>query len=257
MFAENGFSVAVVVPTVLRGSLERAVESVFGQDVVGPGQLLIGVDKAVGDRGILERILKKKPSHWDVMVLDPGYSTSVRHGGLHAARDGGAMRTVLSYLANSRYVAYLDDDNWWGPGHLRGLLAAIEGHDWAYSWRWFVDRESGRVLALDRWESVGPNAGMFAARFGGFADPNTLMLDKVACEAGLRWWCVPLRGDVSGMSADRHVFNYLKDHHRGRGRCSRQASCYYVLDPKDGLHQRRMVAISALTEEERLRVEVR
>ncbi len=30
---------------------------------------------------------------------------------------------MLSYLANSRYVAYLDDDNWWADDHLSAMHA--------------------------------------------------------------------------------------------------------------------------------------
>jgi len=38
------FDAAVVMPTLLRPSLERAVRSVFAQDLGGRIQLLIGVD---------------------------------------------------------------------------------------------------------------------------------------------------------------------------------------------------------------------
>ena len=45
---QTSFDVAVVMPTLLRPSLKRAVESVFAQDVRGRVQILIGVDVAEG-----------------------------------------------------------------------------------------------------------------------------------------------------------------------------------------------------------------
>jgi len=60
-----------------------------------------------------------------VTLLNLGYSTSVLNSGIHLASSGGALRSILTYCANSRYVAYLDDDNWWDETHQPSLLAAI------------------------------------------------------------------------------------------------------------------------------------
>src|SRR5207253_2912992 len=140
----------------------------------------------------------------------PGYSTSVRHGGLHPARDGGVLRTVLTYLANARYVAYLDDDNWWAPNHLQSLLGAIVGKSWAFSHRWFLHPVTRRVVCEDSWESVGPGKGIFLKKFGGWVDPNCLMFEKLSCEPAIRWWSIPLAGDQKAMSADRNVYDFLQ-----------------------------------------------
>ena len=140
------------------------------------------------------------------------------------------MRTVLSYMANSRAVAYLDDDNWFHPDHLRTLLAALRGHDYSYSLRWFVDRDTAETLCVDRWESVGPDDGAFQDRFGGFIDPNCLMIDKLCCEAVLRWWCHPLPYEPRAMSEDRLVFKYLRNHYRGRG--TKQVTSYLHDQPR-------------------------
>src|SRR5262249_16667058 len=145
--------VAVVMCTVLRPSLRSAIKSVYAQDLRGRIQLVIGVDKALGPIEPLLQVLSERPAHVSALVLDPGYSTSVRHGGVHPAHDGGSMRTVLSFIANSRRVAYFDDDNVWLPNHLSSLARAIEGKDWAWSLRMFVDAESGADLCVDRWDS--------------------------------------------------------------------------------------------------------
>lgn len=46
---------------------------------------------------------------------------------------GAAQRLVAGYLCETEFMAYLDDDNIWEPEHLEVLLAAVEGHDFAFS----------------------------------------------------------------------------------------------------------------------------
>lgn len=238
--------VAVVIPTVLRPSLRQAVQSVFNQTFSGAIQVLIGVDKREGGQEVLEDALRSRPGNVQVMVFDPGYSTSVRHGGLHEARDGGALRTILSYAANSRFVAYLDDDNWWAEDHLSTLLEAIRGHQWAYSLRWFVEPQSSRPVCVDDWESVGPAGGIFREQFGGFVDPSTLMIDKVACEPLLRFWSIPLQEDAKGMSADRNIFHLLRRHYSSRP--TGRPTCFYRMNPQDPLHPLREQMIARKTD---------
>jgi hypothetical protein len=231
------FDAAVVVPTVGRPTLERALRSVFDQDFPGTIQVLVGVDAwPGGDRARLEALAASAPPNRSLLVFDPGYSTSTRRGGFTPAGTGGALRTVLSYLAHSRLVAYLDDDNWWAPDHLSSLVRAARGRDWAYSLRWYADG-SGKPLCVDAWESVGPDAGAYAGKFGGFVDPSCLLIDKVACEPALRLWCHPLPGDPSGMTTDRTVFEYLRGR---RGAGTGRATAFYTLSPSDTNHTIRM-----------------
>ncbi|MBT6512880.1 MAG: hypothetical protein HOL02_20820 [Rhodospirillaceae bacterium] len=57
------FDAAVVIPTLLRSSLVRAVESVFAQDFDGRIQVLIGVDVAKGDRAVLDDLEARVPKN--------------------------------------------------------------------------------------------------------------------------------------------------------------------------------------------------
>lgn len=235
---QRPFDVAVVIPTILRPSLLDAVQSVFRQTGVERVQTLIGVDGQLGDPRILDKVLKARPKGHAVAILDLGYSMAGRNGGLYADANGGAMRTVLSYAANSRYVAYLDDDNWWDTRHLSTLLAAIAGKDWAYSLRWFVHQETREPLYIDIWESVGPGRGIFCEEFDGWVDPNCLMIDKLACEPVLRWWSIPLPQDAEKRTGDRMVYGALvRDYRPG---FTGEATAFYALSPGDSIHPTRM-----------------
>lgn len=227
---------AVVIPTILRPVLKPAIESVFAQQFPGRIHIMVGIDKIAGDLEMLDAVCAQRPSHCTVQVYWPGYSTSVRNGGLTLPGDGGALRCVLTYLANSPYVAYLDDDNWWAPDHLALMRKAIDDVEWAFALRWFVHPVSRRPVCVDIWESVGPGQGLFSKAFGGFVDPSCLMLNKVLCPFAPVYWNFPLSKDP--MSADRNVFNHLSQTHKVRG--TGRPTVYYTLNLNDGLHQNRL-----------------
>ena len=243
---QKAFDAAVVIPTTCRPSLKRAVQSVFRQ--IGPQRIhtLIGIDAIRGDEAVIEEILDTRPAQHAVTVLNLGYSTSIRHGGFYFSVDGGALRTMLTYAANSRYVAYLDDDNWFDETHIARLLAAIQGRDWAFSLRWFVDPETQQPLAVDRWESVGPDEGVFNQKFGGFVDPNCLMIDKTKCVHIAPLWAVPLRPRTP--TADRTVFDALRK--SSAVGPTGAATAFYVLNPQDENHSIRLGWITSLRQEE-------
>lgn len=228
---QKPFDFAVVMPTILNRTIGDAISSVFAQKFHGRIQLLIGIDSPNGDLSVIEQVCGKIPPHHAVQVFYPGYSTSRRHGGLHYAWDGGALRTILSYSANSRYISYLDDDNWYADNHLSSLYEALQGHDWAYSLRWFVHPASRRPICEDRWEAVGPVPQGTEVDAHGWVDPNCLAIDKVACEAVLRWWSIPQRNTTYAMDADRNMFRILRTEFRGRG--TGQATVFYTLTESD------------------------
>lgn len=207
---QRPFDVTVVVVTLGRPSLMRALASICEQQQVQRIQVLIGFDLAPAPGADWQRLLQDLPPHVCVGVLWPGYSTSLRHGGLHREQCGGALRCILTYMAHSRHVAYLDDDNHWEPQHLRSLLDAVQGRDWAFSLRWFIHPNSGRPVCIDTWESTGPGRGLFAARFGGFVDPNCLIIDKLRCEGSICYWTAPDMPDVPDLPADRYVYHWLQ-----------------------------------------------
>lgn len=223
------FDVAVVIPTTLSPVIARAVHSVFEQDYEGSVQILIGIDVPMGSREVLSSLQQDCPERMQLTLIDPGYSTSTRHGGIYPNWSGGALRTIMSYAANSRYLAYLDDDNWWAPSHLRELLQAVRGVDWAFSYRWYVDPDTLDNMAVDEWESVGPGRGIYKTRFNGFVDTNCLLIDKMQCHWVLPSWCVP--ANRKGAGVDRVMFEKLRSGHSWA--CTDNATAYYVVRSAD------------------------
>ncbi len=223
---QTPFDVAVIMPTVLQPSLLQAVRSVFSQDLQGRIQLLLGIDRRVGPLEILDQIRSECPKHMAITICDPGYSTARRNGGLYNATGGGSLRTVMSHLANSPLLAYLDDDNWWAEEHLSTLAQAIKGVGWAWSYRWMVDTKDDRVIAVDKWDSVGPGRGFFRLRTGGFVDTNCLMIDRRRADDVLWLWSHGMLW--RGAGSDRHVFLGLVE--REPWRCTGKATVYYRVD---------------------------
>ena len=221
------FNTAVIIPTVLRESLLRAVRSVFAQEWPGRIQILIGVDIAEGDRDLLRQLGAECPERMALTIFDPGYSTAQVHGGIYHNAYSGSLRTVLSYAANRRFLAYLDDDNWWAAHHLSDLINVIDGFDWAFTYRWFVDPGTQEPICADDFESIGPGRGIYNDKLGGFVDANCLMIDKTRCHFILPQWSIPLLPDGSG--EDRNVFNALKKQHSVAW--TKRPSVYYVINP--------------------------
>jgi hypothetical protein len=205
---QTPFDVGIVTVTVVRETLPQALRSVFAQKFAGRIQMLVGVDQWVGDRAMVEQLRAQAPSHVAVTLLDLGYSTSQRNGGIYPSHYGGALKTILSYAANSRCVTYLDDDNWYAPDHVATMLAAMAGKAWGFSLRHFVDAQSGEPLCADTWESLGPGRGVYAKAQGGFVDTNCYFIDKLACNDVFPEWA--MTRFAGGTGGDRQVLEKLR-----------------------------------------------
>jgi hypothetical protein len=241
---QQPFDAAVVIPTILRPTLPEALESIFAQDLCGRIQVLLGIDANPCDADLIDEMCAARPPNVTVQLFWPGYSTSTRHGGVTPSHDGGALRTILTYMANSAYVAYLDDDNWWAPSHLSDLRRAVDGFDWAFSYRWFAHPDTRLPLAVDVWESGGPGEGVHMAERGGFVDPSCLMIDKTRCRSAPQCWTFPVGDDP--MSADCTMFGYLSRHHSWRS--TGNATAYYTLNRRDPMTAERIRWITELQE---------
>jgi hypothetical protein len=206
---QTPFAVSVVMVTVVRKTLAQAMRSVFAQQFGGRIQVLLGIDRWDGSPDLVAQLISECPSHIAVTTMDLGYSTSQRNGGVYPSYYGGALKTILSYAGNSRYVTYLDDDNWYAPSHVASMLTAIEGKAWAFSLRHFVDAATGEWLCPDMWESVGPDRGVYAAGQGGFVDTNCYFIDKLACHDVFPEWA--MTRFAGGTGGDRQILARLRN----------------------------------------------
>ena len=187
------------------------MQSIFDQDYIGSVQILIGIDAVEGDRGAIAELRNECPLRMKVDVLDIPFATSRQRGGVYTNREGGALPVLLAFAANARHIVFLDDDNWVARDHLSALRSAVEGFDWAFTLRWLADGAAGRVLCVDEWESVGPGRGVFAAKAGGFVDPNCMIIDKLACTFCLPWFAFAMF--ENGTCSDRNLFKCLARRH--------------------------------------------
>jgi hypothetical protein len=239
---QQGFDVAVVIPTLLRPQLRRAVESVFKQDLPGRVQILVGIDRHEGDSAMLQALKAAAPPHIHLSVFDLGYSTSSRYGGQHSCAYGGSLRTALTYLANSRRIAYLDDDDWWAPDHLSAMVEALEGHAWCWTLRHYAAAGSDAALCVDEWESVGPDAGIYKEQWGGHVAPSCLMLDAQRCHFLLPAWSTGVTANGGG--EDRIVFQLLRQLDDQGGTTGR-ATSFATMLPHDEAHAFRMACLQS------------
>lgn len=233
-------AISVVIITVCRDSLLRAVRSVFQQKFDGQIQVCIGVDVDLHhNAAILRAVLEKEcPAHCSLLWLDPGYSTSRRHGGPHSCFYGGSLRSALTLLARHEVVTYLDDDDWFAPHHCQDVYDCIVQGDrkWAYPYCIYADHETSQGICVDEIESVGVGKGLFADRFGGFVRPSGLTLHKLKLLALVHLWSSsPF---AHGDGEDRLVFDQLR--REPAHACTGKASVYCTLDPKDAMHATRM-----------------
>ena len=113
------------------------------------------------------------------------------------------------------------------------LREAIEGRSWAFSLRWFASPYDLEPICVDEWENVGPGKGMFAERFGGFACPSSLMLDKLACHMLLPLWCQA--AGPNGDAEDRVMFDALRNN-LPNWAATQKATVFCVIKPEDPIH---------------------
>lgn len=141
------YEVSVITPTIGTAFLQQAIESVQQQRYPLVRHFIVADGPDCHDR--IARMLPTAPRH-PIHVLP--LPLNVGSGGFNGHRVYGA----LPFLVPSRFVAFLDEDNWFADDHLETLMQAItsRGLAWAYSLRTIVSLE-GEVITTDDCESLG------------------------------------------------------------------------------------------------------
>ena len=174
------YPVTVVTPTIGTQHVRQAIESVQAQAYPYVRHLVV-VDGAE-HRGRVEAMLPPNPARpLDVVVLP----ATIGGGGFNGHRVYGAA----PYLTDSRFLAFLDEDNWLDPDHIDRVMAGITaaGAAWGFSLRRIVD-EAGRFLADDDCESLGPEPSWLDASVR-LVDANCYVLRRdLALETSPVWY---------------------------------------------------------------------
>lgn len=141
------YEVSVITPSIGTDFLEQAIASVQKQNYPFVRHFIV----ADGPEGLdrIARMLPSDPRHPIHLVPLP---INVGAGGFNGHRVYGAM----PFLVPSRFVSFLDEDNWFADDHLETLMKAITGRGlaWAYSLRVIVSLE-GEMITTDDCESLG------------------------------------------------------------------------------------------------------
>jgi len=144
---ETRYVVSVITATTGSTKLKRAIESVQAQTYPHIEHVIV-VDGPSGVESA-QRMLPTAPVH-SVHVIRLPFNTGT--GGYLCHRIYGAS----VYLVNGRYIAFLDDDNWFEPHHIASLMELVEsrGLEWCYALRNIVDA-NGDFVTQDNCQSLG------------------------------------------------------------------------------------------------------
>jgi hypothetical protein len=201
--------VAVVTATAGGPHLAACAASVQAQDLpnVEHHVVIDGPEHEAAARAQLAPFANRKPLRVTVLPYNVGA------GGWCGHRVYGAW----PWLVDADYVAFLDDDNTFDPGHLSGLLraavdaagAAEDGVAWAHSLRRIVDGE-GRDVCVDACESLGGIAPTVCGPGDRLVDTSCYLLDRELALAASPAWNARFR-DPARPNPDRALARALLD----------------------------------------------
>jgi hypothetical protein len=209
--------VTVIVPTVGSQTLRRCVESVLNQTV--PCNILVVADGPETD--VFDAIEPDSLDRIKIIELPENI------GGPPERLLGHPVYAAMPFLCKTKYVAFLDEDNFMDADHVESLrnLCESQGLQWAYSLRKVC--EDGKVRCMDNCESLGGIAHAFD-RSEFFVDTSCFLVRRdVAMTIGHRWY---------HPHADRPVSKFLIDEAPEYG-CTFQATMNYDFSKSNARNQ--------------------
>ena len=138
-------SATVIIPTTGAASLADAIGSVLLQ-LHSSVECWVVIDGAAFAKSAFE-ITNRYPSVKTMVLPD-----NTGANGFYGHR----IYAATSFLVNTDYVLFLDQDNWMRPNHISSQINNCEnnGLDWSYSLRSIYDKD-GNYLLDDNCESLG------------------------------------------------------------------------------------------------------
>jgi len=137
----------VIVPTTGASELRNAIESVLNQTYETICYLVIDGDNfSAKAKTIASDYMGNKNLKICSLPINVGANGFYGH----------RVYAAFSHLINTKYVLYLDQDNWFEKNHVQSCVETIEKNnlDWSYSLRKVANKE-GEYVCNDDCESLG------------------------------------------------------------------------------------------------------
>jgi glycosyltransferase involved in cell wall biosynthesis len=127
--------------------------------------------------------------------------------------NGHRIYAAASFLVNTEFVCFLDEDNWFEDDHVESLVSALraERGQWAFALRNIVDGD-GRFLAPDQCESLGSLSPVYYAPDLRLVDLNCYLLPRALAVAVAPHWYQPARRGTDTLEPDYVVGKLLVTH---------------------------------------------
>lgn len=144
--------VTIVIPTVNSEHFEQAFLSAAAQDYGNTHILVVFDGKNQNTLSGLQHLFDAPICAENLKCLILPENTGANNF------NGHRIYGATSYLVNTDYICWLDEDNWLDRGHVSSLVNLVcgDGLQWAYSLR-SIYTKAGDFLCDDLCESLGEN----------------------------------------------------------------------------------------------------
>ncbi len=182
----------IITPTIGKLSLKIAIESVLTQDYESLVHLIV-IDGECHYLRVNKMINEYNTEK--ILIIKLPFNTG--QGGFNGHR----IYAAISYLINSDYIFFLDEDNWLDTDHVSSIINLIETKelDWAYSMRKIYNYDYS-YIADDNCESIGKFLPFSDSYY--LIDTNCYGLKRQTLTSVAHLWYHPL-------GADRYFFRGL------------------------------------------------
>jgi hypothetical protein len=203
MFSQG--TVTVITAAIGHHNLSKCAASVQYQTHAKTDHWIVvdGPEHEANVRNRLPPTLKKRPT-----VLTLPHSTGKNNW------NGHRIYAASSFLINSEFIAFLDEDNWYDPDHIGSLMSSIESSKaaWAFSLRKIVDID-GNVVVLDNCESLGGFHHAVNSPQNFLVDTSGYLLRREVAVAHAPIWYSPTRAPDVRMEPDGALCRALLKSH--------------------------------------------
>lgn len=139
-------SATVIIPTTGSPELRTAIQSVLDQTYEDTTcYVVVDGEQNYGKASVIL-------SEFGSRVKYASLPINVGANGFYGHR----VYAAFTHLINSKYVLYLDQDNWYYNNHVKDCIDTIESRnlDWCYSLRQ-IHKKNGEFVCFDDCESLG------------------------------------------------------------------------------------------------------